>query len=653
MKKLKTLLLGKPLDPLNVNTRSSILLIAFFAWIGLGSDGLSSANYGPQMAFKALGGGHTYLALYIAVMMAITVFIIALSYNQVIELFPNGGGGYKVANRLLHPYAGVVSGIALIIDYILTIAISVSAASDALFSLLPYWLHGANLYFKLLLLILLTWLNLRGMKESIRILTPIFIGFVLTHLILLGYGVITHSSNYHEVYTHTVSESKGMIHHSGIFALLFLIFKAYSMGAGTYTGLEAVSNNVNILAEPRVKTGKYTMLYMALSLSVMAGGITLCYLLWHVTPVTGQTYNAILFHKMLGHSWLGYIAWIITLLLEAGILLLGANTGFLGGPAVLSNMAVDKWLPGLFSSLSSRLVRQNAVLFFGAGSILIVALLDGHVEDLVILYSTSVFLTFSITLFALMRHWFQKRKTEKSWFRKCFIAFLGCFVCVIILCITVIEKISGGSWLTLVIIFIFVYACLRIKRYYTKIRRVMNKYDTTLSRHLVTTELSALPTAREFSNSGYTGVVILDEYRGLGIHTVLNALKMFPENLQNFIFLKVGMIDNSNISQTNSLEKLQQVIKEEEKFFTTWAIENNLNTKFYSKISVNALQSYKELIDKIVNEEKNCLFFGGRIIARKQGLISRILDFPLVLNLQNQLNSIGYNLIIMPMKIFT
>ena len=653
MKKLKTLLLGKPLDPLSVNTRSGILLIAFFAWIGLGSDGLSSANYGPEMAFRALGTTHSYLALYIAIMMAATVFIIALSYNQVIELFPNGGGGYKVANRLLHPYAGVISGIALIIDYILTIAISISAASDALFSLLPAWLQGANLYFKLALVIVLTWLNLRGMKESIKVLTPIFVGFVLTHIALLTYGVIAHSNEYHSVYTHTITESKSMLQSSGWFTLLFLIFKAYSMGAGTYTGLEAVSNNVNILAEPRVRTGKYTMLYMALSLSIVAGGITLCYLLWQVTPVKGQTFNAILFYKMLGNSWVGYIVWVITLFLEAGILLLGANTGFLGGPAVLSNMAVDKWLPGLFSSLSSRLVRQNAILFFGAGSLLIVALLDGHVDRLVILYSTSVFLTFSITLFALMRHWWQKRDNEKSWLRKCIIAFFGCFICVFILCVTVIEKLSSGSWLTLLIIFIFVYICLRIKRYYSKIRRIMNKYDAALSKHLVKAKLSALPTASEFSNSGYTGVIILDEFRGLGIHTVLNALKMFPENLENFVFLRVGTIDNSNLNKQHSLESLQKSIDEEEKFFTTWAIENGLNTKFYSKISVNVLQSYKELIDKVVAEEQNCLFFAGRIIARKVGLVSRILDFPLVLNLQNQLNSIGYNLIIMPMKIFT
>ena len=652
MIKLKSILLGKPLDPLNAGIRSHILLIAFFAWIGLGSDGLSSANYGPEMAFKTLGISYHYLAVYIALMMTVTIFIIALSYNQVVELFPNGGGGYKVANRLLHPYAGVVSGLALIIDYILTIAISVSAASDAIFSLLPGTLPIFNLLVKIFLLILLTWLNLRGMKESIKILTPVFLGFVVVHIALLAYGMTAHASDWHTVYAHTVSESKSYVAHSGIFALLFLLFKAYSMGAGTYTGLEAVSNNVNILAEPRVRTGKYTMFYMAISLSVVAGGITLCYLLWTVTPVAGQTYNAILFHKILGNSWFGYAALVVTLLLEAGILLVGANTGFLGGPAVLSNMAVDEWVPSLFSNISSRLIRQNAVLFFGIGSIFIVALLDGHVDALVILYSTSVFLTFSITLFALTRHWWKTRKQHKNWLYRCSISLLGFVVCALILCITIVEKISHGSWVTLLAICLLSYLCLRVKRYYARIRRHINKYADSLKKHLVSKKFSTIDYTPEFTDKGYVGVVLLSEHLGLDIHTTLSAVRMFPEGLKNFVFLKVGTIDNSNLSQEDSLHELQSSIEKEKDLLTAWAIENDLNMKFYSKVSVDTLQSYKELIQKVLDEEKNCLFFGGRVIARKQGVISKVLDFPLVLNLQNMLNSVGQNLIIIPMTIF-
>src|SRR5271165_1468747 len=136
MKTISAALFGAPLDPFSHQTRQHLSLVAFLAWIGLGADGLSSSCYGPEETFVALGG-HTYLALYIAIAMTITIFVISLGYNQVIELFPSGGGGYKVATQLLGPYVGLISGAALIVDYVLTISISIASGIDALFSLLP------------------------------------------------------------------------------------------------------------------------------------------------------------------------------------------------------------------------------------------------------------------------------------------------------------------------------------------------------------------------------------------------------------------------------------------------------------------------------------------------------------------------------------
>src|SRR5258705_7426072 len=141
MKTISAALLGAPLDPFSSHTRQHIALVAFLAWIGLGADGLSSSCYGPEEAFLALGE-HTHLALYMAAATALTVFVIAVGYNQVIELFPSGGGGYKVATSLIGPYTGLVSGAALIVDYMLTIAISVASGADAVFSLLPVAGHS-------------------------------------------------------------------------------------------------------------------------------------------------------------------------------------------------------------------------------------------------------------------------------------------------------------------------------------------------------------------------------------------------------------------------------------------------------------------------------------------------------------------------------
>src|SRR6266478_7490327 len=162
MKTISAALLGAPLDPFSNRTRQHIALVAFLAWIGLGADGLSSSCYGPEEAFLALGE-HTHLALYMAAATALTVFVIAVGYNQVIELFPSGGGGYKVATNLIGPYTGLVSGAALIVDYMLTLAISVASGAAAVFSFLPSDIHHLKLGVEITMVVLLLVLNLRGM----------------------------------------------------------------------------------------------------------------------------------------------------------------------------------------------------------------------------------------------------------------------------------------------------------------------------------------------------------------------------------------------------------------------------------------------------------------------------------------------------------
>src|ERR1700693_4861496 len=152
----------------------SVSLVAFLAWVGLGADGLSSSAYGPEEAFKALGS-HIYLAVFLALMTAATVFIISFAYSLLIEHFPGGGGGYLVATKLLGPRFGVVSGCALIRDYVLTITVSVATGCDAIFSFLPAGWGSLKLQTEVVVLLFLVVLNLRGVKESVTFLLPIFL----------------------------------------------------------------------------------------------------------------------------------------------------------------------------------------------------------------------------------------------------------------------------------------------------------------------------------------------------------------------------------------------------------------------------------------------------------------------------------------------
>ena len=249
--KIKEIFIGKARNPLDQSVFHNISLIAFFAWVGLGADGISSSCYGPAEAFIHLGKYH-YLGIIVALATALTIYIISESYSQIIELFPSGGGGYIVASKLLSPNVGMISGCALLIDYILTITISIASGADALFSFLPAAWLVYKLWFALFAVLFLIILNLRGVKESVSVLMPIFLLFILTHAIIIIYALLSPALNLPVVLNATAADIKSSTAELGFLGMFFLMMRAYSMGAGTFTGIEAVSNNLSILREPKI-----------------------------------------------------------------------------------------------------------------------------------------------------------------------------------------------------------------------------------------------------------------------------------------------------------------------------------------------------------------------------------------------------------------
>ena len=552
---LRESLLGKPLDPFSGESRKHVALIAFLAWVGLGADGLSSACYGPEEAYLALGV-HTPLSLYLAGMTAITVFVIAVAYNQVIELFPSGGGGYKVATRLLGAYAGLVSGSALVVDYVLTIAISVASGVDALFSLLPPSLGAFKLGLEVVLTGLLLYLNLRGMKESIRFLLPVFIGFVVTHTLLIGYGVVAHGDRLPAMIGQTLTESHQLGHDLGWVAVAALLLRAYSLGGGTYTGIEAVSNNVQSLVEPRVRTGKWTMFYMALSLAFTAAGIIVLYLLWDASHVDGRTLNAVTFESIIAHADLGsaainQTALIVVLAFEAGLLLVAANTGFLGGPAVLANMAVDSWMPHQFRNLSSRLVTQNGVILMAGAAVAVLLITGGSVSVLVVLYSINVFLTFTLSLLGLVRYWWLHR-SEGRWLLRILLSLLGLVVCGSILIVTTVEKFAEGGWITLIITGLVIGIGLAIRRHYTLVADRIGQAEALYA--APTGHVGAIP---KLAPERPTAAFIIGRNRCGLIHASRTVLGMWPGFYRNFLVVSAQPVDVRSYGGDEALERLQ------------------------------------------------------------------------------------------------
>src|ERR1700684_4326990 len=192
--KLRHLVFAKPRDIHDPHVFHNVSLVAFLAWVGLGADGLSSSAYGPDEAFRALGP-HTHLSPFLILMTAVTIFVISTAYSNLIEHFPGGGGGYLVATKLLGEKAGVVSGCALLVDYVLTISVSIASGCDALWSFLPPEWAAHKLMVEIGLIIFLVVLNLRGVKESVTILAPVFMVFIISHLFMILYAV---GSRFHQ-----------------------------------------------------------------------------------------------------------------------------------------------------------------------------------------------------------------------------------------------------------------------------------------------------------------------------------------------------------------------------------------------------------------------------------------------------------------------
>ncbi len=651
---LKDILFGKPKDPLDPKVFHQISLVAFLAWVGLGADGLSSSAYGPEEAYLALGQ-HSLLALPLAIMMALTVFVISASYSQIIELFPTGGGGYLVATKLLGEKAGLVSGSALVVDYMLTITISVASGADALFSFLPSSVQGLKLFTEVFLILGLIFLNLRGTKESVQFLLPIFLLFVLTHGVAITLGVGTRIGELPTVVSGSIEESLGDVRGIGIWATLAILLHAYSLGGGTYTGIEAVSNGLQILREPRAETGKRTMLYMAISLAFTASGILLCYLLHQVSHVPGETLNATLFAKIYGvifggESSLAAALVIATLITEAAILLVAAQAGFIDGPRVLSNMALDSWAPHRFSLLSDRLVTRDGIWFMGLTSLGFLLYTQGRVSLLVVMYSINVFLTFTLSQLGMCRHWWEVRRTEAIWLRKFWVNGLGLLLTGTILIVTVTIKFGEGGWVTLLVTSCFISLCIFVHAHYARVRRALKRLDDTLL------TIPFQPNLKEpvppKSPAAPTAAIIVRDFDGVAVHALLTIPRLFPNHFKNVVFISVGVIDSGQFKGQQEIENLRRAKEEDLKSFVEFANCLGWYAEYRYSLGVDLMAELEELCTAVVRDFPRSVFFSGKLVFQEENAVSRFLHNHTPATLQQKLQFSGLDMMILPIRIF-
>jgi amino acid transporter len=648
-RRLRRLLVGAPRDLRDTQLFHRLSLIPFLAWVGLGADGLSSSAYGPEEAFRALGK-HTYLAVGLAALTAVTVLLISAAYRRIIEEFPTGGGGYVVASSLLSPGIGVVSGSALLVDYVLTVTISIAAAGDALFSFLPAEWLGYKVAVEFGLILLLTTLNLRGVRESVITLLPVFLVFLLTHAIVIGWGIGGHLP---ELPATGRSVVKGIGQGTatlGVGGLLLLFMRAYSLGGGTYTGIEAVSNGLPIMREPKVETGKRTMLYMGSSLAVTASGLLLCYLLWHITPIPGKTMNAVLTESVAGSLPFGGTFVVLTLFSEAMLLVVAAQAGFIDGPRVLANMAIDSWVPHRFAALSERLTTQNGILLMGAAALAALVYTIGDVGHLVVMYSINVFLTFSLSMLAMLRFWYRHRDTRREWRSRLLLFALGLLLCATILLVTLYEKFAGGGWVTVLITAIVIALCFVIRRHYRSVHTQLDRLYHELG-DLPLLVSSDNPSVGDPDARQPTAAVLVGSYGGVGIHTVLNVLRTFPGHFKGLVFISVGVIDSGEFKGEHAVEELTQRTESVLAQYVKLARGLGVPATWRMSVGTEAVTEAEGVCLAVAREYPHTVFFAGKMIFQREKWFHRLLHNETALAVEKRLRWAGKTMVTMPIRV--
>jgi len=651
IKKLKTSIIGAPRNPLDSNIFHKISLISLFAWVGLGSDAMSSSSYGPPEAYLALGG-HIYLAIFVAMGIILTIFVISTSYSQIVELFPTGGGGYLVASKLLSPSLGMLSGCALLIDYVLTISISIASGVEAVLSFLPINWQITKLWFAFSVIMILVLLNLRGIKESVIVLIPIFALFAITHVILIIYVFSTHLANVPTVMNNTVTDVHDVTSGIGITGLLFIILHSYSMGAGTYTGIEAVSNAVPVMREPKVKTAKRTMRLMAISLAFMAAGLMFAYVLYNVAHEPGKTLNATLFENVT-KSWgtLGNYFVIATLISEAGLLFVASQTGFIDGPRVLANMALDRWVPTKFATLSDRFVTQNGILIMGISALIMVFLTQGSVEHLVVFYSIAVFITFFLSQAGMVRHWWESKMEVKDWGKKFLINGMGLVMTVLILISVILVKFHEGGWVTLLIISVFAGVVFIIRHHYDYASGLIKELNAKIINYTEFADIIKNDTPDKIDLQDKTAVLLVNGFNGLGIHTLHNIFKLFGGIYKNFVFVQIGVIDAGVFKGVEEIKGLQDEVNKDIHKYVGLVSSYGYYAESFTSIGTDVVDEITKLAPDILMKFPNSVFFGGQIVFPNESLLSRWLHNYTVFSSQRKLYAEGIPFVVLPIKV--
>lgn len=483
-KNFKRTLLGNPIaskhaDHQRLTKRRALAVFS--------SDALSSVAYATEEVLLVLMvSGAVFLQFSIPIALAIIglLAIVVVSYTQTIHEYPNGGGAYVVAHENLGEHAGLTAGAALLIDYVLTVAVSVAAGIAAITSAFPS-LEGHRIALCMIAIGILMFMNLRGIRESAGIFAIPTYAFVVSIFVTLGVGFYKFSTG---EFAHVDPPELNVVEPFSLFVLL----RAFSSGCTAMTGVEAISNGVPVFQKPEAKNAARTLIIMTLILSCMFFGITFLSHYHGIVPTAGETVLSQLTRSIHGTSWAYYFVQVFTM----GILILAANTSFADFPRLASLLAKDRYLPRQLASVGDRLVFSNGILALGFLAIILVILFNANTHALIPLYAVGVFLSFTLSQVGMVRHWY-KNKTA-GWLKHALVNAIGGFLTAIVTIIFVVTKFTHGAWAVVVLIPLFIAMFLRIKHHYVSVGKQLSligadpaRYATNL-KHTVLLPISGI-----------------------------------------------------------------------------------------------------------------------------------------------------------------
>lgn len=449
---IKRFLIGRPLKSTELGEQK---LNKKKALAILSSDALSSVAYGPEQILLVLFTIST-VAFWYSIPIAIGVLILLsaliLSYRQIIFAYPHGGGAYVVSKENLGVNPGLIAGGSLLVDYILTVAVSVSAGTDAITSAFPN-LHSYNVLIACILVMFLTILNLRGITESATVLAyPVYL-FVLALFILIGVGV------YHIITGGVSPDLHAPIGTPVTGITLFLLLKAFASGSSALTGVEAISNAIPNFKDPGPKNAAKTLMAMGILLAILFSGIIYLAYYFGISPKVEETVVSQIASETFGRNFMYFFIQGTTAL----ILVLAANTGYSAFPLLTFNLAKDKYIARMFTIRGDRLGYSNGIIFLGVASILLIIAFEGQTEQLIPLYAVGVFIPFTLSQTGMLVKWI--REKPKGWIVKLIVNLVGALISFLVMLTFFITK-FGQVWPVLIFLPMLVFIFHRIKNHY-------------------------------------------------------------------------------------------------------------------------------------------------------------------------------------------